>query len=103
MLDVVWLNLVELSKHPVFKSILTKVNDNHCLIVLYDSYSRYREQKKNGNVGLILMPQKKRISLVDTKNHWMCLESYYSSAPGHQTGHWPRLGSISMILLDQIF
>ena len=71
MLDVVWLNLVELSKHPVFRSILTKVKVNSMVMGYSIVYHHIRslEQRKSGNAGLMQTLQRRRTFLVDIKNH----------------------------------
>ena len=84
MLDVVWLNLVELSKHPVFRSILTKVISNSMvsMVSMVMAYSivyhhlRSLEQRKSGNAGLMRTLQRRRTFHVDIKNHWMSSENY---------------------------
>ena len=71
--DMIWLNLVELSKLPQFCQILDQASQHRCLHELHCTlcppHFRCLAMREVGNSGLIRMPQRRLRSLTDTIFH----------------------------------
>lgn len=109
VLDITWLNLVELNKLSVFSNLLNKVNnffDKRTLFSNYGLYiilSRLNKMKKNGEFGMKKKNPRKKIYHVGIINLWTCSVNFYLSGRGVQIEHCHSHGNILWVKSSKTF
>ena len=98
MLDVIWLNLVEMSKIDVFSVLLEKVIDSE------KEWKSWCDTEVMMMIIMMMMmmiimmmmmrPRRRRSSPAATRTRWTCSGSCCSSGPGVLTERCPRPGDI---------
>ena len=66
MLDVVWLNIIELNKHEPFTQLLEKVITDYSCIKIHIKFNylfRFLDMRKSGNNGLTQRLLRRKICL----------------------------------------
>lgn len=102
ILDVTWLNLVEISKLPTFHDILPRVSGSPvwgsrpCRSNVW-CCCRLKGVKESGGFGTRKRSQKRKNYRVVIRDNWMYSESLYWSDHGVQIEHYHKLASTSWV------